>query len=355
MNNTIVNRLRTWIQKQWYQKTLSPWLWVLIPFALIFDAIVRLRRLAYQKKILKSHSFQSEHSTENLANKNQIPIIVVGNITVGGTGKTPLVIHIAKLLKQHSLRVGIVSRGYFGNKSSDAVEEVYANSDPLLVGDEAVLLAKRVFCPIVVANDRVKAVKRLLEVHAVDVIISDDGLQHYPLKRDIEIAVVDGKKRLGNGWTLPAGPLREPKSRLVTVDHVVVNCPLSFDNDVEYDMELRPRTVYNGKDPGQQQTLTAFQQQKIHALAGIGFPDRFFDLLKNYGLDIIAHPFPDHYRFQAKDIQFNDGLPVIMTEKDAVKCGGFMTEHHWVLAVDAAVNPLFDMRLLTRLQELRRG
>jgi tetraacyldisaccharide 4'-kinase len=339
-----VNVIREWIQRQWYQKNLSPWLWIFVPVSFIYQIVIRIRQALYQNKILP-----------NNPGTNTVPIIVVGNITVGGTGKTPLVIHIVKLLKQHSLRVGIVLRGYLGEKSSNEVIDVYANSDPVQVGDEAVLLAKRVFCPIVVANDRRKAVQRLLGTNQVDVIISDDGLQHLALRRDIEIAVIDGKKRLGNGWLLPVGPLRESKSRLTEVDYIVVNGPTSFENDQEYDMELRPRTAYSGIDPGKQQPLAAFQGQKLHALAGIGFPDRFFDLLKGYGLDIIEHPFPDHYSFQASDIHFNDDLPVIMTEKDAVKCGGFMTEHHWVLSVDAAVNPLFDMRLLTQLQELRRG
>jgi len=334
--------IREWVQQQWYRKNLTPWFWIFIPLSLIYGIITIVRRWILRQSAINVQS-------------SKVPIIVVGNITVGGTGKTPLVIHIAKLLKQHSLRVGIVSRGYLGSKGNKEPHWVFANSDPNQVGDEPVLLAKRLFCPIVVASDRPKAVQALLDSGQVDVIISDDGLQHYALKRNIEIAVLDGKRRLGNGWVLPIGPLRESKSRLNSVDYIVVNSPITFDNDQEYDMELRPRMVYRGNEPGTQQPLSGFQGQTIHALAGIGFPDRFFELLKSHGLNIIEHPFPDHYRFTQKDIQFKDEFPILMTEKDAVKCGGFMDDRHWVLAVDAAVNPLFDMRLLTQMQELRRG
>lgn len=335
-----------WLLKLWYQKHLNPVLWILVPFSLIMVCIVKLRRFAYLKGWLTQTKFD-------------VPIIVVGNLTVGGTGKTPLVIHIAKLLKQHGFKTGIVSRGYKGDVKLRSESNIFvnANSDPAIVGDEPVLLAKRLFCPIVVDKDRVKAVQTLLSTNSMDVIISDDGLQHYRMGRSIEIVVVDGKRRFGNGWCLPAGPLREPLSRLESVNYIMCNGPENFDVDSEYDMELRPRMLYNGHSPSEQRTLASFQGSTIHAVAGIGNPDRFFALLKNYGLQVIPHPFPDHYMFKPSDLEFSDSedYPIVMTEKDAVKCGSFMKGNTWVLAVDAVVNPLFDAKLLSIVQELCRG
>lgn len=341
----------------WYQKKLHPFLILLLPFSLLMVLICIIRRFLYQSGILKQHSFS-------------IPIIVVGNLTVGGTGKTPLVIYLAKLLKQHGFNPGVVSRGYKIGPSTSASTTanahqnlkypifVKANSDPSDVGDEPVLMAKRLFSPIVVDPNRVRAVRTLLQdklqnnLH-IDVIISDDGLQHYAMGRFVEIVVVDGKRGYGNGFCLPAGPLREPMSRLKSVDFIIVNSPTQYDNEEEYDMELRPRVVYKGKNISEQKTLTSFLGQRIHAVAGIGHPDRFFDMLTNYGLLVIPHPFPDHYRFEPQDIQFDDDYPVLMTEKDAVKCSKFMGENHWVLSVDAIVNPLFDAQLLKMLQEVK--
>lgn len=327
--------------KVYYQKKMNPLLWPLVPFSLIMNGICRLRRMAYQWGMFSSKNFP-------------VPIIIVGNLSLGGTGKTPLVIHLAKLLTQHGYRPGIVSRGYKGT----GLEKTFVNagSDPKQVGDEPVLLAKRLFCPIVVDPNRVSAVQAILESYQVDIIIADDGLQHYALGRSLEIVVVDGKRRFGNEWCIPAGPLREPMSRLKSVDFVVTNGPENFDNNNEYDMELRPRILFNGRNPSEQTTLAAFHGKTVHAVAGIGHPERFFDMLRSYGLTVIPHPFSDHYNFEEKDIQFGDAdCPVMMTEKDAVKCGGFMKEHHWVLSVDAIMNPLFDARLLTLLQDYRHG
>lgn len=286
--------------------------------------------------------------------KFPLPIIVVGNLTTGGSGKTPLVIHLARLLKQHGMKPGVVSRGYLGKHDKPIF--VYANSDPDQVGDEPLLLAKRLFCPIVVAKQRTAAVQALIDSGQVDIIISDDGLQHTAMERDINIIVVDGKRRFGNGWCLPAGPLRESITRLEEVDFVVSNSPERYDIDTEYDMELRPRMLYKGIRPSEQEGLAIFRNKKIHAIAGIGFPDRFFDLLKKYELVLIEHPYPDHYQFTKQDINFeDDDFEVIMTEKDAVKCEGKMSERHWILPVEASVNPLFDVKILTKLQEIRGG
>lgn len=333
-------RFEKWLEFQWYRKHLSASLLLLVPFSALYRILISIRRFCYLKGWFKQYKFS-------------VPVIIIGNLTVGGTGKTPLVIYVAKLLAQRGLRPGIVSRGYKGQCRHPTW--VSANSDPHLMGDEPVLLAKRLFCPIVVGKNRPLAVQQLINSNQVDVIISDDGLQHYALARDIEIMVIDGKRRFGNGYCLPAGPLREPMGRALGVDYRVTNTPLSFDQDSEYEMELRPRTLYNGKDAGIQKPLGSFQNQRLHAVAGIGFPDRFFELLQNHGLLIIPHPFPDHYDFKPEDLDFKDDLPVIMTEKDAVKCAELMTEKHWVLSVDAVVNPLLDLHLITRLEELKRG
>lgn len=329
--------------KLWYQKNLHPLLWALVPLSLFMSGLVYFRKLLYQVGILKCVNFP-------------VPIIVVGNLTMGGTGKTPLVIHIAKLLKQHGYHPGIVSRGYKGSSQSEVW--VNAASDPNHVGDEPVLLAKRLFCPIVVGKKRVQAVRTLLQFSThekISVIISDDGLQHEALGRTIDIIVIDGERRFGNGWCIPAGPLREPLSRLKSADFLVVNSATSFDNDIEYDMELRPRFLTNGNNSSEQRLLNTFQGMTVHAVAAIGNPNRFFALLQNYGLNVIPHPFPDHHVFTSQEINFPDEYPVLMTEKDAVKCEAIMTDQHWILSVDAIVNPLFDVRLLKSLKEFQRG
>lgn len=332
--------IKLFLQKLWYQKYLNPLLWPFIPLSLIYQCIITIRKILYEKKIFKVHHFS-------------LPIIVVGNLTTGGTGKTPLVIHIARILKQQGLRPGIVSRGYLGNHEKPTF--VYANSDPNQVGDEPLLLAKRLFCPIVVAKSRVAAVTALIDSGQVDIIISDDGLQHEAMTRDVEVIVIDGRRRFGNGWHLPIGPLRESTNRLKTVDFVVSNTPDRFDIDTEYEMELRPRPLYKAIRPADQMSINALQHKTVHAIAGIGYPERFFDLLKSYEINVISHPFPDHYSFKAADLNFNDEHLVIMTEKDAVKCEGMIGEKHWVLPVEASLNPLFDVRLLTMIQELRSG
>jgi len=329
-----------WLEAKWYQSTLTPWFWLLIPCAGLFAGVVLLRKQLYKFGIFRSYTFN-------------VPIIVVGNITVGGTGKTPLVIHLARLLQAHGFRPGIISRGYGGR--NHAPTQVYAKSDPSQVGDEPIVLAKRLDCPIVVGANRPKAVQRLLESESVTVVISDDGLQHYALNRTIEIAVVDGKRRFGNGWCLPIGPLRESSACLKTFDYIVSNTPDSFQNSVEFEMELRPKRVFNGRNPNLHCTLSDFSGKRVHAIAGIGCPDRFFELLRRMEIIVMAHPFADHYAFQPPDLLFDDDDPVIMTEKDFVKCQNFMKGHHWVLSVDAVVNPLLDLRLLTQLQEWTSG
>ncbi len=317
----------------WYQKYVV--LWPLIPVSVLFSLIVRIRQKLYRYGILPKKRFP-------------VPVIVVGNLTVGGTGKTPLVIHIAELLKQNGFKPGIVSRGYKGKHKGPV--SVFKDSDPKMVGDEAVLLAKYLSCPVFIARNRKVALKKLLQMNKVDVVISDDGLQHYALHRNIEIAVLDGQRRFGNGYCLPAGPLREPEERLKRVDLIVNNGGILKED--EYQMEYVPRPLYSALYTMHKQPLDSFKGQVVHAIAGIGNPTRFFQLLVSYGLQIIPHIYPDHHKFSPKDIYFSDNLSVIMTEKDAVKCMQFADTRHWVLPIKASVTPLFDEKLLNLLKGL---
>jgi tetraacyldisaccharide 4'-kinase len=275
-----------------------------------------------------------------------VPVIVVGNISVGGTGKTPLVIWLAELLKASGFKTGIISRGY-GGKAAQWPQRVTGESDPYLVGDEPVLIAKRCHCPTVVAPRRTEAARALLAQYDCDVLISDDGLQHYGLIRDIEIVVVDGDRGLGNGWCLPAGPLRERPVRLRDVDFVVTQ---GASDSADYTMMLRGKCLVNLCDRGITRSLNKFLRKPVHAVAGIGNPARFFDRLTAGGLQIQAHAFPDHHRFTKADIDFGDRRPVLMTEKDAVKCRGFARPHHWYLPVSAVLSECFAQQVLGKLR-----
>lgn len=305
---------------------------LLWPVSLLFGLVVRTRRLLYQQGLLKTHGPGA-------------PIIVVGNISVGGTGKTPLVARLVELLREAGYRPGIVSRGY-GGQSTEWPCAVAADSDPALVGDEPVLLARRCQCPIVVGPDRVAAARKLFDTGDCNVIISDDGLQHYRLRRDIEIAVFDGFRRWGNGACLPAGPLREPPSRLREVDFIVGN---GAARRGEYLMLLHGEIAINLQDPCISATLTNFQQSSVHAVAGIGDPWRFFNHLRQARLRLIEHPFPDHHRFKAEDLQFHEDLPVLMTEKDAIKCRVIAPENGWYVPVWAQLDSEFEEQLLKQL------
>jgi tetraacyldisaccharide 4'-kinase len=278
-----------------------------------------------------------------------VPVIIIGNISVGGTGKTPLVIWLVKCLQQAGYRPGIVSRGYRG-KARHWPQQVRADSDPVMVGDEAVLLAQRCQCPVAVDPHRVAAAQALLKYTDCDVIVADDGLQHYALGRDIEIAVIDGVRRFGNGRCLPAGPLREPVARLKTVDFIIVNGGCTLDK--EYRMDLRVEQICRVNDPDQVIEIDTLCGTAVHAVAGIGHPQRFFDQLQAMGFDIITHAYPDHHLFSATDLDFADRLPVIMTEKDAVKCRHFASDRCWTLPVKADVDKQVAIELLARLKPM---
>jgi tetraacyldisaccharide 4'-kinase len=316
--------------------------WLLWPASLAFGIAAFFRRLFFRLHLFRSH-------------KAGIPVIVVGNLVAGGSGKTPLVLWIAELLKAHGLKPGIVSRGYLGGAraaggttSAKGGEPREANiaSDPAEVGDEPILLARRSGCPVWVAPDRVAACRVLREQHPeCDVIVSDDGLQHYALARDIEICVVDGRG-FGNGFLLPAGPLREPRSRLRSVDAVVLHGASGMDG---HPMKLEGDKLVRIQDARDVRPAKSFAGQKVHAVAGIGDPKRFFLHLARFGLKPVPHPFPDHHPFSAGDLAFGDEAPVVMTEKDAVKCKRFARANHWVFPVNASLDPAFGRWLLEKL------
>lgn len=276
------------------------------------------------------------------------PVVVVGNLSVGGTGKTPLVIAIAKLLAARGVRVGVICRGYRGT-GSRWPRKVLPDSDPDRVGDEAVLLARRTGVPVAAGPNRIAAGRILFRRSKCEVILSDDGLQHLRLARDVEIVVIDGDRRHGNGRCLPAGPLREPLGRLASVDLVVANGPAA---PGELEMRLESGDAVNLADPGLTRPLDAFRGEAVHAVCAIGHQERFFRGLERRGLTIVRHPFPDHHPFREEEIRFPDDAAVLMTEKDAVKCERFADERHWCVPVDAVLSIELEDRLLAILRGL---
>jgi tetraacyldisaccharide 4'-kinase len=283
-----------------------------------------------------------------------VPVIVVGNISVGGTGKTPLVIWLAAALRAHGWNPGIVSRGYRG--SARMPQQALPDSDPHTVGDEAVLLARRCNCRVWIGADRVAAGRALLQAHPdCNLLICDDGLQHYALGRDFELAVIDGARGFGNGMLLPAGPLREPRRRLDRVNAVVINGATLFARESlpyevpAFDMELAGSTFYNLLNPGDKAAPERFARERVHAVAAIGNPQRFFEHLRDLGLSFAAHPFEDHHAFAAADLAFAGDDAVIMTEKDAVKCERFRSGNLWALQVDAVMEPALESLILGKI------
>lgn len=332
--------LNRWLQDVWYKDPfIGTWL---MPFGFLFSDFAKFRKFLYRIGVLKT-------------SKLPVPVIIVGNISVGGTGKTPLVIYLAKFLENSGFKPGIISRGY-GGSGKDLPQTVNIASTASQVGDEALLIARRSHCPMAVCSIRAEAAKLLLDQYNCNVILSDDGLQHYALKRDIEIAVVDGERRFGNGYCLPAGPLREPIERLQTVDLVVFNGKqdtelMGLGVSREFIMQLEGETAVNLLT-GKQKPLQEFVGIDCYALAGIGNPTRFFNMLESFGLNCNTMSFPDHYVFQSRDITFSDNKPVLMTEKDAVKCTGFATDNHWFVPVTANLAPEFTAQLLTLLKRI---
>jgi tetraacyldisaccharide 4'-kinase len=309
--------------------------WTLWPLSLAFRVAVALRRLLYRSRLLPS-----AHPG--------IPVVIVGNLVAGGSGKTPLVIWIAEHLRRQGWTPAIVSRGYGAAAGPPRAATIASQADE--VGDEPIVLARRTGCPVWIGGDRLELIKALRAVHEdVDVLVLDDGLQHYRLRRDVEIAVVDARG-FGNGFMLPAGPLREPRSRLRSVDAVVAhNASVNG-----YAMRLAGAELHRMTNAAERRPASAFAGQPVHAVAGIGDPDRFFLHLARLGVKVIPHPFADHHRFAPQELDFGDAAPVLMTEKDAVKLRHAAREHWWVLPVSAELDPAFGVWLTGRLDECRR-
>lgn len=330
-------KLIRWLEDHWYKEMyISAWF---MPLSMLYLDVMRFRRFLYRVGFKKSHRLP-------------VPVIVVGNITVGGTGKTPLVIWLVDLLKQQGYNPGVISRGYAGS-AEDGLHVVKPESEAGKLGDEPVLIARRAACPVVVGVDRPAAARKLLADFDCDVVISDDGLQHHALQRDIEIVVIDGERRFGNGYCLPVGPLREPPERVKSVDLVVVNTPKEV-LEGEYVMQCQGDFLINLLS-GERQPLSAWNGKDCHAIAGIGNPKRFFDQLSKAGLHCQTHAFPDHHAFTAADLHFKDAKPLIMTEKDAVKCAGFAEADCWYLPIAAVLPDTFTTQLLKLLKDKTHG
>ena len=323
----------SFVVDSWYKKSL--WLYLLYPFSFIFSYLTSRRRRKYIKN-------------KKISYKSDIPIVVVGNLTIGGTGKTPLVKYIANELADRGYKPGIVSRGYGGKfkETLQVTNETSVNE----TGDEAQILSKLNF-PFYIDKNRVRAIKKLIKDHDCDVVISDDGLQHYKMGRHIEIAVIDGKRRFGNNLTFPAGPLRESKNRLNSVDFIVNNSGPTEEG--EFLMNISPTKFVHLKS-GKSYSVDKWPMHKqIHAVAGLGNPGRFFDLLDKLGFDSIRHPFPDHHNFSSSDIFYLDHLPIVMTEKDASKCKDFDNNKIWYLTIDADVTNKFIDKLDKKIKSIQ--
>ena len=315
----------------WYKK--SFWLYILAPFTFLFTSLVKARRNSYIKNPKKVWNSPK-------------PIIVVGNISMGGTGKTPLVKFIANELAKRGLKPGLVSRGYGGKYSGTL--EVTSDTTYKQTGDEAQILAK-LNVPFFIDKNRSRAARKLQEKHDVDVIISDDGLQHYALGRDIEIAVIDGIRRLGNGLAFPAGPLREPKSRLSEVDFIVNNGGPTEGDEIL--MTLSPAKFIH-LNSGKEYSVDKWpMHNQVHAVAGVGNPNRFFDLLVRMGFEFDKNPFPDHHKYNKRDLYYLDHLPILMTEKDAAKCKHFKNSKIWYLSIESKIESQFVDRLEEKLND----
>ncbi len=308
----------------------------LLPLSWLFCVLAWLRKLAYRIGLLRGERLP-------------VPVIVVGNITVGGTGKTPLTVWLCQHARGLGYTPGILIRGYHG-AARDWPRYVTADSDPAEVGDEAVLLARRTGAPVMAGPKRVDSGWRLLQETDCDLLIADDGLQHYGLRRDLEIAMIDAARGLGNGFCLPAGPLRERKSRLQSVDLVLYNgtAPgrgMGMQLVAEHALRLRAQD--------DARPLESFRNVRVSAMAGIGNPGRFFSLLRDHGMEVQERAFPDHHSYQAADLEREEGMVLLMTEKDAVKCTAWADDDCWYVPVRAVPDERFVQRLNRLLEDLR--
>ena len=325
----------------WYAPRPTSIAILLWPLAAVFGAIVATRRALYRAGVLRSE-------------RAGVPVVVVGNLTAGGSGKTPLALALAHALAARGRRPGFVTRGYGGSATS--ARAVARDGDPRVVGDEPLLLAASGF-PTWIGRRRVAAARGLLAAHPdVDVVVADDGLQHYALARDCEIVVIDATRGFGNGLLLPAGPLREPVSRLARVDAIV-----RFSTDAsatagarpaaacDTTMRLEPLAWRNLRSPALRADPSRWVRDGVHAIAGIGHPERFFAQVRALGIDAVDHPFPDHHAFTPADLAFPGATAILMTEKDAVKCVAFADDRCWCLPVRARIDPALVECVLARL------
>lgn len=323
-----------WLKRQWFeQRRLAPALWLLLPLHWLFVSVSVWRR-RWIKPI-----------------RLPVPVIVVGNLIVGGAGKTPLVAALALALQRQGRRPGIISRGY-GSAARGALP-VAMNSSAHAVGDEPLLLARRTGVPVWVGRDRVAVGKALLAASPeVDVLLSDDGLQHYRLARTAEIVVFDGRGA-GNGWRLPLGPLREPLARLESVSAIACNGEVVLDWPAgavpRFSIDLQPGRFYALGNPSATCGAGDLLGRNLHAVAGIGDPRRFFETLRQLGLQFTAHSFPDHHAYVAGDLEFAQDAVLLMTEKDAVKCANLTRNEAWVLPVEAELPPALVTLLLEKI------
>ena len=327
----VYSKLTQRLPSLWYRRSLALPLLPLLPFSWLFRGVLGVRRVLYRYGFL---------SIQSLA----VPLIVVGNLTAGGSGKTPLVLWLVQRLQEKGWRPGIISRGYGG--SSEGVCLVTPDASPARVGDEPLLLARRSGVPVCIGKDRAAAGQALLAAHPeCDIIVSDDGLQHLRLGRDVEIAVFDGRGA-GNAQLLPAGPLRDPLARLAEVSAVVWNRSAAGESASlpvtlacpQFSMRLAGERFRSLNLPYRYCSASELSGQRLHALAGIGHPERFFAQLRALGLVFEPHPFPDHYVYRASDLAFGTGSVLLMTEKDAVKCAGLARCETWVLPVEAELS-----------------
>ncbi len=323
----------------WYQSNIVSTLLIclLLPLSGLYCLVSSVRRKLYQSNIKKSVAAS-------------VPVVVVGNIVVGGSGKTPLLISLCDYVREKGFKPGVVSRGYGGNVHG--LKQVSISDTAELVGDEPLMICQQTHVPVVVGADRVAAIAHLLANNHCDIVFSDDGLQHYRMRRDFEIAVVDAVRQFGNGFCLPAGPLREPVSRLKQVDLVVYNgSHENGEDDCSYALQIIHLKKLKGDET---KPLSAFVKKgDIHAMAGIGYPARFFGQLTDSGISIIEHAFPDHHKYKQDDFSGWDTNCIIMTEKDAVKCRHLALPDAWVASVNAkwsdTLSMQFDSALLALL------
>jgi len=331
--------------KWWYDPSLP----VPLPaklLAAVYGGVTRLRGAMY--RTMRPWQY-----------KLPVPVIVVGNLIAGGSGKTPLTIALVQWLCENGWQPGIASRGY-GRKRSDVARWVTAQTSPKDGGDEPVLMAWKTEVPVFVDRARVQAAK-VLYASGCNIIVCDDGLQHYRLKRDIEIEVIDAQRRYGNGRLIPAGPLREPPHRARQCDFHVLNLgsaslntdlALPESNNEPWPMQLSISTAQSLLNQ-QKRPLSDFAGKKVHAVAGIAYPQRFFAMLRQHEIELIQHPFPDHHFYQASDLHFNDDEPVLMTEKDAVKCQHFAKPNLYAVPLHAKLPAAFWQALRARLDQLK--